>query len=338
MSATIKDIALLAGVSHTTVSRALNGSPLIHPDTRDRIVALAEQLQYTPNRNARSLVHGRSNTIGVFFSTLDQGTSPNFFYRAVQGASSVLQNRYHVVVRAIDACPDTREITAKTFDGVLVMSQSEQDDPFIRHLEEQDIPHVVMNREPPGGRSAAVVSGDRQGARELTVHLLALGHTEIGLLKGKAGFSATAERRAGYVKALHEGGVTCRTDYEVEGRFDAASGYAGMQRLLGLDRRPTAVFCMNDEMALGALKAALDAGIRVPEELSLAGFDDNGLSAYASPSLTTVSRPVVRMSREGASLLLELLESGSTMARTVRVPTKLVVRHSTGRLTPLAER
>ncbi|GIP39752.1 putative HTH-type transcriptional repressor ExuR [Paenibacillus sp. J31TS4] len=330
MSATIKDIAQLAGVSHTTVSRALNGSPLIHPATRERIVQIAEQLHYTPNRSARSLVHGRSNSIGIFFSTLGEGTSSSFFHASVRGVSRVLQDRYNLVVRGIDDYADYREVGPKRFEGALVMSQQDRDDAFLRHLQEQQIPHVVLNRRAGGEEMASIVAGDREGAFALTKHLIGLGHRRIAVLEGVSGFRATRERMSGYEDALRAAGLGRRRDYTAAGRYDLASGYEGMLRLLALPERPTAVFCMNDEMAVGALKAAREAGISVPDDLSLAGFDDNGFSAYVTPPLTTVRRPIEEMSREGARVLLAMLEGRPAPAGTTCLPAELVVRGSTG--------
>jgi DNA-binding LacI/PurR family transcriptional regulator len=328
MNVTIKDIARLAQVSHTTVSRALNDSPLINSETKEKIKQLAQEMGYTPNFSAKSLVMDRSYNIGLFFSTLQTGTSAGFFYETVRGVNAVVKEGYNLVVRGIDDYEHFRSIHRKSFDGVIVMSQSRKDDPFLHHLAEAAIPHIVLNRKVEGLKAVNILSDDSHGSYKVVRHMIKQGHRRIAIIEGKENFHSTVERKDGYLKALAESGIELVDEYQIRGSYDLKSGYAAMGKLLQLDRRPTAVFCMNDDMAVGAIKAVMDEGLRVPGDISVAGFDDSMFSAFLSPALTTVKRPIEEISRQGALLLLDSIEQKRLASETVYLRTELVVRES----------
>lgn len=179
MGVTIKDIARLAGVSHTTVSRALNDSPLINEETKERVREIARKLHYTPNVNARSLVLHRSYNIGLFFSTLHSGTSSGFFHDVVRGVNDRVKDRYNLVVKGIDDYPDYRAISGKHFDGIVVMSQSAGDNDFIKTVMEQGIPQVVLNREVRFPGVCNILSDDYTGSFNMVSHLIGQGIGEL---------------------------------------------------------------------------------------------------------------------------------------------------------------
>lgn len=333
MTVTIKDIARLIGVSHTTVSRALNDSPLINYETKERIKALAQEHGYTPNFNAKSLVLDRSYNIGLFFSTLNQGTSAVFFHETVRGVNSMIKDRYKLIVRGIDDYPNYNGITRKNYDGILVMSQSEADNAFIQHLLERDIPHVVLNRQVQGLKSCNIVSDDRQGVFQVMEHLIASGHQDIAIIEGRKGFQSSKVRKEGYLQALASHQITSRPELQVHGSYDVESGYQAMNTLLKLDNLPTAVFCSNDDMAVGAMKAIGEKGLHVPDDISVVGFDDHAFSGYLSPSLTTVKRPIEQISKLGVAKLIEQIETKQNGAETVYIHTELLLRESTRKMT-----
>ncbi|WP_438446690.1 LacI family DNA-binding transcriptional regulator [Gorillibacterium sp. sgz5001074] len=328
MSVTIKDIARLAQVSHTTVSRALNDSPLINSETKEKIKQIAEEMGYTPNFSAKSLVMDRSYNIGLFFSTLATGTSAGFFYETVRGVNSVIKEGYNMVVRGIDDYEHFRSIHRKSFDGVIVMSQSSKDDPFLRHLGEAGIPHIVLNRRVDAPKGMNILSDDCQGAYKAVEHLIRHGHRRIAIIEGKEGFQSTAERKEGYLKAMTDHGIPCEPEYQAKGNYDLKSGYNAMRKLLKLEPRPTAVFCQNDDMAVGAMKAIAEERLDVPGDISVVGFDDSMFSAFLSPALTTVKRPIEEISRQGAMLLLESIENKQHTGDIIHLNTELVVRES----------
>lgn len=329
MNVTIKDIARLAQVSHTTVSRALNDSPLINSETKEKIKQLAQELGYSPNFNAKSLVMDRSYNIGLFFSTVQTGTSAGFFYETVRGVNAVVKEGYNLVVRGIDDYKTTyRSIHRKSFDGVIVMSQSANDDAFLRHLSEAGIPHVVLNRKVEGLQVVNILSDDAQGVYKAVRHMVKIGHRRIAIIEGSEMFHSTGERKEGYLRALAESGIGLVNGYQVRGNYDVKSGYSAMSKLLKLTPRPTAVFCMNDDMAVGAMKAVHDAGLKVPEDVSVGGFDDSMFSAYLSPALTTVKRPIEEISRQGAAMLMESIRQKRMDPETIYLRTELMIRES----------
>lgn len=335
MSVTIKDIAKLAGVSHTTVSRALNDSPLIQEATKARIRQIAESLNYTPNFNAKSLVLARSFHIGLFFSTIDQGTTAGFFHETVTGVLHVLQHRYHLIVNAIDSYAGAyNTVTGQSFDGILVMSQSHDDQSFIRYVYDKGIPLVVINRSTDPLPLVNVLSDDEAGAMAAVEHLIERGHRRIAIIEGKSGFQSAEARKSGYLQAMAKHGLEVPAAYQAKGNYDLESGFRGMSSLLALDSLPSAVFCSGDELAVGAMKAVLERGLRVPEDISIAGFDDNAFSAFLTPALTTVKRSVETMGSIAAEQLLHVIGRQAQAPKTIRVPTELVVRQSVSDIRP----
>jgi LacI family purine nucleotide synthesis repressor len=331
MSVTIKDIAKIAGVSHTTVARALNDSELVHTETREKIKKIALELNYAPNYNAKSLVLDKSYIIGLFFSTLRKGTSSDFFHQAIIGVNDIIKEKYNVVVKGIDDYQNYAGINKRNFDGILVMSQREEDNPFILHVVSKNIPLVVMNRDIKDERIATILADDRKGAYEAAKNLIENGHKKIAVIEGREGFKSSVERKEGYLQAMMESGLSIIDDYIVSGDYDLESGYSGMNRLLHLVEVPTAVFCFNDTMAIGAIKAVYEQGLSVPDDISVIGFDDSIFSPYITPSLTTVKRSIEKMSMEGAKHLIDYIENQNRLPEKVYIETQLVVRNSVKR-------
>ncbi|GAB6087683.1 LacI family DNA-binding transcriptional regulator [Alkaliphilus crotonatoxidans] len=328
MTVTIKDIAKIARVSHTTVSRALNNSPLIKEDTRERIKAIAKELNYTPNFNAKSLVLDRSYHIGLFFSTISQGTSSHFFHEVVKGVNNVIKDQFNMVVKGIDDYHDFNSITRKNFDGLIVMSQSAKDDDFINDVLTKKIPLVVLNRQVEKENLVNILSDDKRGAYRAVMELINGGHERIALIEGKEGFKSSQERREGYIDALRDSKIPIEGNFIVKGSYDLESGYQAMLRLLKEPQLPTGVFCSNDDMAVGAMKAIRERGMLIPEDISLIGFDDNIFSAYLTPALTTIKRPIEKISQKGAQKLLELIKGSTTKTETLYLKTELIKRDS----------
>ena len=329
VSITIKDIAKILNVSHTTVSRSLNDSPLISKETKAKVKEIASKFNYRPNVSARSLVLSKSYNIGLFFSTIQTGTTANFFLNSVRGVTSVIRGRYTLAVEAIDDLEDFQQISTRNFDGIIVMSQSPKDDEFIAHVLKQKIALVVLNREIVGQKVTTVLSDDLQGAYNVTRYIIEQGHRKIGIIEGKPEFRTTYKRKQGFLNALKDSGLEHNERHAIEGEYTLESGYKAMQRLLDLEDRPSAIFCSNDEMALGAMKAIKQRDIAMPDEISIAGFDDMGFTAYLTPSLTTVLRPVEEMSKEGAQILLNKIEhSDAHEAGIIYLDTELIIRDS----------
>ena len=324
----------MLNVSHTTVSRSLNDSPLISKETKERVKEVARKYNYRPNVSARSLVLSKSYNIGLFFSTLKTGTTANFFLNSVRGANGIIKGKYNLAVEAVDDLVDFQQVNKRHFDGILMMSQSPNDDEFIAHIISEEIPLVVLNREVIGQKVTTILSDDLAGAYNITKYILECGHKDIAIIEGKPEFRTTYKRKQGFLNAHYEAGLEFNEGFAIEGKYDLESGYTAMQHFLDMKDMPTAVFCSNDEMALGAMKAIKQREIAMPDMISIAGFDDMGFTAYLTPSLTTVLRPVEEMSKEGTQILLSKIEHEEKKELgIINLETKLIIRDSIKKLT-----
>ncbi|WP_434631293.1 LacI family DNA-binding transcriptional regulator [Thermoanaerobacterium thermosaccharolyticum] len=332
MSVTIKDIAKLANVSHTTVSRALNDSPQIKEETKAKIKEIARRLNYVPNYNAKSLVLNKSYNIGLFFSTIFKGTSPSFFYETVRGVNSVIKKNYNLIIRGIDEYQDYSSIEKNRFDGIILTSQSESDNEFMYYVLRKNIPLVVLNREVNEKSVVNILSEEKTGAYNAVKYLIEKGHKDIAIIEGKEGFKSTIDRKDGFLKALIESKILINNDYIVSGEYDIESGYSAMNKLLKLPKIPTAVFCSNDDMAVGAIKAIYEKGLRVPNDISVIGFDDSEFCRYIIPALTTVRKPIKEVSQKGAEKLMNMLENNENDGERIYIPTILKIRDSVAEL------
>lgn len=328
MSVTIKDIAKLANVSHTTVSRALNDSPFINDETKNKIMLIAKQLNYVPNYSAKSLVLHKSYNVALFFSTISKGTSSGFFHESVDGVNSVIKKSYNLIVRGIDDYEDFLTIDKKRFDGIILISQSDSDNAFIYDVLQKGIPLVVLNREIQENSVMNILSAERKGAYEAVEYLIKSGHSNIAIIEGKKGFKSTLDRKEGYVKALIDYKMQINNEYMIQGEYNIESGYNAMKKLLALSKIPTAVFCSNDDMAVGAMKAVMQAGLKVPEDMSVIGFDDSVVCNYVTPALTTIRKPTREISMKGAERLLEIMEGKDIKKEKMYINTELIIRDS----------
>ncbi len=327
VSVTIKDIAKVAGVAHSTVSRALNDSKSISDETKVRIRDIANELGYTPNVSARSLVLDRSYNIGLFFTTMDKGTAVSFFYDVVRSVNSVIRDDYNLMVRGIDDYRNFNLISKKNFDGIVIMSQSTGDDAFITAVHERQIPMVVLNREVEMPVCNILIN-DRTGVFRATEYLVQKGHRKIGIIEGKEGFRSAEIRKQGYVDAHSRYNLPLNNDFMVIGDYSTESGYLAMMELLERDEVPTAVFCSNDEMAMGAINAVNRKGLRIPEDISIMGYDDSMFAGYLTPRLTTVNRPVDEMGKKGATKLLDLIDDNRASGERYYMNVQIIERDS----------
>lgn len=332
MSVTIKDIARLARVSHTTVSRALNDSPLINPETKRRILELAERLNYVPNYSAKSLVLDKSYTIGVFASRHIESMPTSFVYEVMEGIGSAVGDEYTLVYKKLGSAKSAEDAARnRKYDGILFISVDNSDVKLAVRLEILGIPLVVLNSDLKGQDIYSVYTDEYGGAYKAVSHLVETGHNRIGMILGPDEFTSTSERYRGYVDALRSFDLPVKDIYMERGSFTPESGYAAMEKLISLPDRPTAVFVSNDLMAVGALKACSSYGLSVPGDISVVGFDDMDFSKYLIPSLTTVKKPRSLMGAKGAEMLLELMNKNEPATRSAVIETSLVIRESSAR-------
>ena len=335
MRVSIKDIAKAAGVSHSTVSRALSDSPLIKAETKARIQQLAQEMGYSPDAIARSLVTQRTHTVGVVVTTI---TDP-FVAEVVQGIEDTAQQNDYSVILASSASKPERELAAvemlraKRVDSLIVTS-SRVGALYLEHLERFGVPVVLVNNHNrQSGRYTFSVSVDNQhGGHLATAHLIQRGHRHIGYVSGPADHSDDAERLAGYRQALDESGITFDPALVVHGNGRLDGGEQALRTLAGLAELPTAVFCYNDMTAIGLISAARQAGLSVPDDLAVVGFDDIPLAAHIYPSLTTVAQPQRDMGRKAMNMALALMtaDDSATPFSDIVVKGKLIIRTSSG--------
>lgn len=325
---TIKDIARLAGVSHTTVSRALNDSPLIKPATKDKIKKIAAELHYVPNFNAKSLVNQKSYTIGVFFSSISHGTSSSFLVDVIKGVNSVLDENYSIAVNGIDTLVHFDKIISKRFDGIIVLSQSDTDNAFIYYIQQTGIPLVVLNRRLDDPSIPNVSANDQQGVEQAIDEAISLGHKNLAYINGKSSFRSSAERKQGFVNSLSKHRLPVQPEFMVNGDYSMESGFEKMKQLLDLPTPPSLVFCANDDMAIGALKACFSKERKVPNDISIIGFDDIAFAQYSTPALTTIHKPIDKISEIGMQMLIALMNNGTLEKTQILVDTFLVIRES----------
>ncbi|MGH7558728.1 MAG: LacI family DNA-binding transcriptional regulator [Gemmatimonadota bacterium] len=329
MNVTIKDVAREAGFSVATVSRVLNNSGPVRDETRHRIEEVAERLHYTPNIAARSLITRKTLTIGVLLPDL----YGEFFSEVIRGIDRAARaGGYHLLVSG--SHNDRREIEAAVqamhgrVDGLIVMSPGLEPWAIVTGLPRR-LPLVLLNCEVGENGFDAVNVDNHGGAREMVRHLLGLGHRRVAIVGGPHDNFDARERLRGYRDAIGEADAERSAELELEGDFTESSGHRAAQRLLELDPRPTAIFAANDSMAIGALSALRDAGVEVPEEMVVVGFDDIPIARYLSPPLSSVHVPIRGLGVRAVERLLESMTDGNE--KTVEVlPTRLVVRESCG--------
>jgi LacI family transcriptional regulator len=329
--ATIRDIARLAGVSIATVSRVLNDRPDVAPDTRDAVLRHIREHNFTSNRSARALSSGRTGLIGVTVPMV-QG---DYFAAILGGASEALYEQEMRAVLCTTLHEHEREVSLMerlidgATDGAIILLPEESSEE-LRALQAHGYPFVVADpRDVLEDGIPAVSAAHSAGAKAAVEHLLELGHRRIALITGPRGWLSTEERLSGYQTALAAAGVMPLPALVAEGDFKLTGGRAAAARLLDLERPPTAIFASNDNMALGVMQIARDRGLRVPEDLSVVGFDDSESAGIVTPALTTVRQPLAELGRIAVSLLTRLIEGQRVEALRIELATRLVVREST---------
>jgi LacI family transcriptional regulator len=330
---TIKDVARAAGVSVATVSRVQNGSALVKEATRRRVGEIVTRLGYSPHGAARSLITSRTNTIGVLLPDL----YGEFFSEVIRGIDQTAQR--HGLHLLVSSSHDDRSALETAFrsmrgrvDGLIVM-WPEMDETAVPSFPAR-FP-VVLLSSPIGPHGFDVITvANYDGAYAMVCHLLDLGHRRIAIIKGVEGNADAAERLRGYRGALASAGLASAA-IEVAGDFNEESGFRAAGELLRREVRPTAIFAANDAMAIGALSALRDAGLRVPDDIALTGFDDIPMARYMDPALSTVHVDISALGEHATlRLLAAVRDKDRHEHRAETLPTTLVLRRSCGATIP----
>jgi len=326
---TIKDVAALAGVSFTTVSHVLNDTRPVSADARRRVLAAVEEIGYLPSAVARSLRKSETKIIGVLVPNVQNP----FFAELVCGVEECCRLAgYSVFLCNSDNDPKRqqqymRTLLEKRIDGLLLASAGDAAS-LAKIFKLASVPAVTVDRLVPGARADRVSVHNQAGAHAAVAHLLELGHRHIGCISGPAEFEVAIERVEGWRQALLERGITPQEGWLVESDFSSAGGYEAVRALLRKHPEITAVFAGNDMMAMGGLRAAAELGRKVPEQLSIVGFDDIELSSFVYPALTTVGCSIKELGREAARVLLDRIDNPGAPLKDVLLTPRLVVRES----------
>ena len=330
---TIRQIATLAGTSRSSVSRVLNNHPNVSPEVREQVQEVIAETGYQPDPIARSLSNRRANIIGLVVPlSVHSLFEDPFFPRLIQGISQGCNaHDYTLSLFLFHSREDEEEFCRRSslkqlLDGVVVTA-TRTGDALIPRLLDSQVPLVVQGRhEDP--RASYVDTDNATGATAAVSHLLRLGYQRIATVAGPADSTAAQDRTQGYLDALQAWGRQIDDALIVSGDFSQAGGHEAMQRLL--PHRPDAVFVASDTTAMGALQAIRGAGLTVPGDIGLVGFDDLPQATMVDPPLTTVRQPVRRMGALAAEMLIDSLENGAEAPRRAVLPTELVIRGSCG--------
>ena len=331
--ATIIDVAKMARVSKTSVSRYLNSQEQGHmsEETKQRIQDAIDKLDYKPSNIARSLKGKSTNVIGVVVN--DMGNP--FFVQMIRGIEMEIKDYDYNILICDSYMSVQKEIESlqmlgqRQIDGILLIGMNMPVD----HLEKMSLkaPIVLLERDAGSTSFPSVTIDNRMGGYEAVEHLIRQGHKRIAHVTGNMQSSIARERLQAYRDCMCEHGLEVRDAYQVEGRYDIDSGYAGLKKLMELQEPPTAVFCANDMMAIGAIRYLLEYGYRIPEDVAIVGYDDLEVASMVTPSLTTVKQPILELAKLATRILLHKMQKipiEGELARLSKMKAELIVRKS----------
>lgn len=327
----MKQIAERAQVSIGTVSHVVNGTAPVREKLRKRVLEVIAHLGYQPSQLARGLRRDTTNMLGMVIPDI---TNP-FFPAVVRGVEDVAFNKsYRVVLCNTDNDPAKEkayidELRSYRPAGLLIIPASERSmSSELGYSIPQGIPLIFLDRRPLDWKGDAVMVANEEGAFQATQYLLKMGHTRMAMLSGPSHVTNAVERMAGFRRALAKNNVKITPEYVQETRFDRDSGYRSALRLLNMLPRPTAIFAANDMVALGALLAVREMGLRCPKDVSIIGFDDQDLCIFTDPALSSVHQSGYQMGATAARLLLERISGKKARPQQIVLPTELRIRNS----------
>lgn len=334
MPVTIRDVAKAAGVSITTVSRALNGYSDVGLKTRNKIQRIAQEMNYRPSAVARSLVMNKTRTIGFLVSDLTKGRVGHYYmYQVLYGLNDRLSEvGYDLVLVSTTSARQSREsyldfCTERRFDGVIVMG-IRLDDPYVREVVESPLPSVMIDVPLLSEHCGYVMSDNVYGAQLAVKHLVSRGHKKIGLVNGHMQAAVSRDRQRGYQLALESAGLPWTADLEYHSDYSQEGGGIGFLDLLSKHPDMTGVFFASDLMAIGGIHAAQQRGMRIPDEVAMVGFDDIELAEFVTPALTTIRQLRYQIGVTAANVLVGMMDREEQPEGRLLVP-ELVIRSTT---------
>jgi len=327
---TIRDVARQAGVSHQTVSRVINSSVDVLPETRAIVEAAIEELGYRPSAIARSMARGSTHTLAIISPNLTDYT----FASVIEGAEvEARQHNYFVLsssaldLQAFQGLVDEL-VGHRRVDGLVVINPYA--DERYQHIP-KNFPVVFVGSRSHDENVCSISLDDEKVAYEATQHLISLGHKRIALVTGPMEEDCSQDRLEGFQRALNEAGISFDQSLVFEGDWSASSGSEALAEFVRKGNLPTAVFAQNDRMAMGVMRAARDANLKVPDQLSVIGVDDMPLSSYFDPPLTTMRQDMPLIGQEAVQMLLQILQKNKKEQCTIKLPAQLVIRQSTSK-------
>lgn len=326
---TIFDVAEKAGVSHSTVSRVLNNKNNVSAETRERVLRAMEQLGYVGNIHARSLAGGSSRVIGLLVDHLITGYTDELI-RGIDGALEAYDYNLMLYTTHREKTREAVYVTkmAQGLADGLILIVPRNESAYLETLQQRKFPYVLIDYQGYNRYIPSIITTNKKGGYDATAHLIEAGHRRIGFITGEMAYGCALERLAGYRAALEEHNIPFDPELVSEGNFWQPQGYQCARQLLSLPHPPTAIFASNDVMAFGAMEAARELGLRIPNDLSIIGFDDIPQAAHMHPPLSTVRQPLEEMGRSAVHLLFKYITNPQAEIERVELATRLIIRES----------
>lgn len=325
----MRDVAEHAGVSVSTVSHVINETRHVSTETRQRVLGAMDALNYQPNRLARSLRVKKTQTIGMI---VPDSSNPFFSEIARHIEDYCFEKGYSVILCNSDGDLDkelfyANVLVEKQVDGILFVAVGLSEDNILK-LHGQKIPIMLVDRHIPNLALDNVLVDNRRGGWLATKHLIECGHQRIGCITGFTELTPSAERVMGYQQALEEHKLSIDETLIVQGDFHIESGYQRTQELLDMKQPPTALFCCNDLMAIGAMRAAVERGLRIPMDMAVVGFDNIPIAQFTNPPLTSIKQPLDKLGRLSSQLLIERIQENDLQVSQHMLGVDLIKRES----------
>jgi LacI family transcriptional regulator len=333
MTLTLEDIARLTGCSRSTVSRVINGDANVSESTRQKVKKVIAELNFQPNLAARGLASGQTHILGLIVPlSVTSIFSDPFYPQLIQSVSKTSSQRdYSIMLWLASPEFERRTIHQVLYNGLIdgvIVSAMPLNDSIIQSLAKSNLPFATIGRNPNDDKTCFIDVDNYNGAREAVDHLYKMGRRRIATIAGPGNVIVGFDRLRGYKDAILEHGLEYDPDLVVEGDFSDAGGYIAALKLI--NKHPDGIFATSDVMAVAAIRALVEAGLKVPEDVAIVGFDDISLASRSVPALTTIRQPIELMGASVVNMLIDLIEHPSTATRSLVLPTELVIRSSCG--------
>jgi len=330
MKVTLEDIAEKTNVSKMTVSRVINETGNVAEETRKKIEKAIEEMDYQPNQVARNLSVKKTYTIGVIIPKEEKIFLDNYIAQVLSGVNEVgKKNGYKILLLPIEEenFNYAKYIKNKTVDG-LVLIKMEKGDKGLEKIANTPLPYVLVNFRDTNDRFNYVDTNNIEGAKKGVEYLYQKGHSKIGFIAGEMSETNSIDRLTGFKEAMQENDLELNDNWVLHGHFSQKSAYNAMGKILDGEERPTAIFCSDDYMAIGAIERIKDEGYSVPEDFAVMGFDNIELAEYVTPSLTTIAQPMHELGKEATQLVFDIINDKKNIITNKILPVELIERES----------